>query len=320
MFDTVETYDWRADTIRQYYLTSFDVVDTNNIYFTANPSSSILHYDGKNYNPIDLQDPLFRGVIIKAWDKNNIYIGGARIGGSWLPAVLKIIRNGVIYSYVVPDDSTVTIASIHLIDENRAWLGTTETNIVYFFENGSFTKHELGENERDNFFRSDQNNNLYLFSLKYITIGQYDYEIILYIRKFVNNNFVIVKIDSSFRSSGKLHNFHNCTNGDIVFSGRNSIYSFENENFELMYSSAETSFGIAIGGLSKNDLIIDRNPQLDFLERNAYIWKVNKIMIEKNLRFHSYSDIGNIVLLNDRVYISTSSPLLPSTFIIGSRK
>lgn len=314
-FDTVETYDWKADTVRGYYLTSFDVVDTNNIYFTANPTSSILQYDGKNFNPLDLQDPLFRGTVIKAWDKNTIFIGGGRIGGSWNPAELKIIRSGVIHSYVVPDDSTVLIASICLVDENRAWLGTTETNIVYFFENGNFTKFELGDNERDNFFFNDQNNNLYLFSRKYVYA-----EIILYVRKFAKNNFTIIKIDSSFQSSGKFANFQNCTNGDIVFSGVNSIYSFENKNIESIYSSSSSSFGSSIGGLSKNDLIIDRNHQLDFPERNAYIWKDNKIMIERNLRFHSYSNIANIIFFKGRVYISTSSATLPSTFVKGVKK
>lgn len=319
IFDTVETYSWITDTISHYYLTNFDVVDSENIFFTSISAPSIFKYDGQSYNPIDLQDPIFRGNEVKAWDKNNIFVGGGHTGGIWLPAVMKILRDGIVYNYEVPDDSTVNIGSILLVDRDKAWLGCNENNIVYFFDNGNFIKHKVGVGEINNFFRKDSNGNLYLFSSKFIG-NLPPFEIIFYMRKLVGNEFILVTVDSTFSSSGKHPDIQTCSNGDIVFSGKNNLYNVKNDNFEIIYSETIINFGSAIGGLSKDNLLIERDHRDEFPTRSSYIWNGNKLKVEKYLRFNYYSNVNKIFFFGRKAYVLTSSPFVGINFIKGTKK
>ncbi len=317
-FDSVETYDWVIDTISPY-LTNFDVVDSENIFFSITSEPYIYKYDGKTYQFIDLLDPNFRGNQIQAWDNNNIFVGGDHIGGSWLPAVLKIVRNGMVDSYEVPDDSTVSISSILLVDKDKAWIGCQENNIVYYFDNGSFVKHRVGVGEATNFFRKDANGNIYLFSLNFI--GKFPpFEIIFYMRKLIGNEFILIKIDSSFHSSGMHTEIETCSNGDIVLSGKNSLYFINNDNFEIVYTETAINFGSAMGGFSKNDLLIESDPRDEFPTRSTYIWNGSKLVVEKKLRFNFYSNVNKIFFFGDKVYILATSPFVGVNFITGTKK
>jgi hypothetical protein len=70
--DTADWYTWRAIEVGGYLFDMY-VADSNNIYIT---SGGALFYNGQTFQYINLQDPDFRVLRIRGYDKNNVFFWG----------------------------------------------------------------------------------------------------------------------------------------------------------------------------------------------------------------------------------------------------
>ncbi|HMQ99670.1 MAG TPA: hypothetical protein PKE39_11660 [Ignavibacteria bacterium] len=245
IIDTVDRYEWSMDTIYGYAFNNLYVADSSNIFITS--PLSLVYYNGETYSSISINDPDFRFVGVKGFDKNNVFAGGNRVNSS--TPVLKKVENTSVSSYDITGDTGGTISGIFVEGPNQSWLSISESNTIYFFNSGLITPYTLDSGVRSGGFFRDSLNILYYIGMKLYPNDNFRF----YIYEYINDYFNLVNIDS-INTISELYGAITICGSDFIAMGRTSIYYFTNDRLEKLCNTPNF-LPIKICGSSKNHLV-----------------------------------------------------------------
>ncbi|MDD5362363.1 MAG: hypothetical protein PHN88_09535 [Ignavibacteria bacterium] len=310
--DTVEYFNWKIDTF-YYQITDVLPIDSTNYFMTFSALPYLKHYKQGTVSNIDLGYPYFRGGPIKAKNENKIYVGGLLYGNGDTRAQLRIVENGKVSSYSVPDDSTRNVGSMFIDKQDNLWLSTDKS--PYKFSNGTFKKFNLGDSLIFCRFYEDNADQLLAFCV--YNIG---YPGIYEVKKIIGDTSATIYTERITSYGQKYYGVENiCLNKDIVMSSFHTYFSFGNNTWNPFYSNNDLHFRPALNGTSRNYLI----SFLDFEYVNGHdnvglIYDNGKLTYERKLAI-SYSEIpAKIIFVDEKtVFIPTVNP---SRLFIGTKK
>lgn len=312
--DTVEYFNWTIDTFA-YPIAGILPIDTNKYYMTSESLPYLaLYIDGVKKN-IDLGAPYFRGGFIRAKSESKIFVGGGLYGTYDTRAQLRIVENGKVTSYSVPDDSTWGIGYMLIDNDDNLWFGTSK-NLIYKFKDGIFKKYELEKGLYNPAFYLDNTNQLYIFCIDHESPpSRY------FIKKIVNDTIISVSEEILITYGQKLTPFGGiCLNNDLMLSSLHTFYWFSNEKWNPIYTNNDLVFVQALNGFSKNFLFCFLNR---YFVNDVYLGSIlenNKLHYERNLKLRFCENPHIPILLNDKVVFIPVAGDFFNRLFIGVKK
>jgi hypothetical protein len=316
--DTVDFFKWKIDSF-SYSIQGFIPFDTNDIYIIFSQLPYLVHYDGLQYRNIDLRDPYFRPISLKAKDKNTIYIGGLFFANGNNHAVLKILKSNNIETYIAPDDSTIAFGHIIINEGNSLWISTMN-EIFYKFESDNFTRFNLEKKMHRLKFYKNNDDIVYIYCQNNQNVNPNE-PLKYYIKKIVNDTIINISEEILETNFIKYVDWNYlCLNNDFIMSSLHSFFWFKNEKWAEIYHSSSLEFNSLIGGFSMNNLIATQYDNGISQFYNGLIYTNNQVFVERNLTFASSETPLCIIPLNENIiYISTES-VFTSRLLRGIRK
>jgi hypothetical protein len=297
--DTVEKYEWKADTMIGYNFNTIYAADSNHLFIASKPNPFL--YDGENFNVININDLSFISAVIKGYDKNNVFLGGGRVNNPYGPAEFKKIEGTNVISYILPNDSSIQISDFLIEGPNQCWIGSSERRPVYYFNNGIFNRYNLDSGVKTESFYKTPNNVLYLFGFRGINSTD---TVLSYTYKYTGSAFERLSIDTvNFKEMGLL--VVRC-GSDFIRNGKDVFYYFNitTEKWEKLCNTA-TFRAISWGGTSKDYIVCfgettNREYRIYFFEN--YKWTIeSSSMIPKH--YYNYAFHSQIEIIQDRVFV-----------------
>jgi len=279
VIDTVEYFNWKIDSFN-YPIADVLPFDSNNYYMTFQSLPYLIHFKDGIQNDIDLGAPIFRGGPIRAKTENKIYAGGMHWNGNDNKAQLRIIENGNVSFFSVPDDSTFLVSDM-LIDKNDDLWISTDINIIYKFSNGKFRKYIIGDSLFESKFYEDNSNQIFVYSICNIgTSIRYN------IKKIVNDSMIFISDEFLSTDHDKFVGDEGiCLNNDFVVSSMHTFFIFIGNKWNPFYSNNDIQFQSSLNGFSSNFLFCFLNSNIVNSNYNVgLILENGKMHYEKNLK------------------------------------